>query len=89
MKEAVRKVIDTLTQEDFHGAFQKLLERYNKCIATGGDYFEGDKSFMCELSIKVPLRKKSGNLSYAPRMRSVIFVLNRPAVKRCEYNKKM
>ena len=36
------KVIDTLTQEDFHGAFQKLLERYNKCIAAGGDYFEGD-----------------------------------------------
>ena len=38
MKEAVRKVIDTLTHEAFH----KLLERYNKCIATGGDYFEGD-----------------------------------------------
>ena len=30
MKEAVMKVIDMLTQEDFHGAFQKLLERYNK-----------------------------------------------------------
>ena len=42
MKEAVMKVIDTLTQEDFHGAFQKLLERYNKCIEAGGDYFEGD-----------------------------------------------
>ena len=42
MKEAVSKVIDTLTQEDFHGAFQKLLERYNKCIAAGGSYFEGD-----------------------------------------------
>ena len=27
MKEAVTKVIDLLTQEDFHGAFQKLLER--------------------------------------------------------------
>ena len=27
MKEAVTKVIDTLTQEDFHRAFQKLLER--------------------------------------------------------------
>ena len=40
MKEAVMKVIDMLTQEDFHGAFQKLLERY-KCIAGGGDYFEG------------------------------------------------
>ena len=35
MKGAVTKVIDTLTQEDFPGAFQKLLERYNKCIAAG------------------------------------------------------
>ena len=42
MKEAVTRVIDTLIQEDFHGAFEKLLERYNKCIAAGGDYFEGD-----------------------------------------------
>ena len=41
IKEAVTKVMDTLTQEDFHGAFQMLLERY-KCIAAGGDYFEGD-----------------------------------------------
>ena len=41
MKKAVTKVIDILTQEDFHGAFQKLLERYNKCIAAG-DYFEAD-----------------------------------------------
>ena len=36
MKEAKTKVIDS------HGAFQKLLERCNKCIAAGGDYFEGD-----------------------------------------------
>ena len=57
MKEAVTKVIDTLTQEDFHEAFQRLLERYNKCITTGGDYFEEDQSFMCVLSIKVPIRK--------------------------------
>ena len=42
MKEAVTKAIDTLTQEDFHGAFQKLLELYKKCIAAGGDYFKGD-----------------------------------------------
>ena len=41
MKDTVTKVIDMLTQEDFHVAFQKLLERY-KCIAAGGDYFEGD-----------------------------------------------
>ena len=37
MKEAVTKVIDTLTQEDFYGAFQKLLERYNKYFAAKGD----------------------------------------------------
>ena len=42
MKEAVTKVIDTFTQDVFYGAFQKLLERYSKCIAAGGDYFEGD-----------------------------------------------
>ena len=42
MKEAVTKVIDTLTQDDFDGAFQNLLERYNKGIAAEGDYLEGD-----------------------------------------------
>ena len=42
MKEAVSKFIDTFTHEDFHVAFQKSLERYNKCIAARGDYFEGD-----------------------------------------------
>ena len=35
MKEAMTKNIDTLTQEDFHGAFQRLLERHNKFIAAG------------------------------------------------------
>ena len=38
MKEAVTKVIDTFTQKDFHGAFQKLF----KSIAARGDYFKGD-----------------------------------------------
>ena len=42
MKEAVTKVIDTLTQKDFRGTFQKVLERYNKSVVAGGDYFEGD-----------------------------------------------
>ena len=42
MKEAVTKVIDMLSQEDFHVAFQILLERYSKYIAAGWDYFEGD-----------------------------------------------
>ena len=41
MKEGVTKVIVTLTQEDLHRTFQKLLEQY-KCIAARWDYFEGD-----------------------------------------------
>ena len=42
MEEAVTKVINTFTQENFHGAFENLLERYNMCIAAGGDFFKGD-----------------------------------------------
>ena len=41
VKEAVTKAIDSLIQNDFPVAFQKLLERY-KCIAAGEDYFERD-----------------------------------------------
>ena len=59
---------------DFHGAFQKLLERYNKCIA--GDNFEGDESFMYVLSIKVPIGKKSGNLFNDPRIYLIHISLN-------------
>ena len=44
MKEAVTKVIDTLTKGDFHGALKKLLERYTKFIAPG-DYFERKLEF--------------------------------------------
>ena len=32
----------TRSHVDFYGAFRKLLERYNKSIAAGGDYLEGD-----------------------------------------------
>ena len=45
MEEAMTKVIETLTQEDFHGSFQKLLEWYNKSIAARGVYFEGELDF--------------------------------------------
>ena len=74
LKDAVTKVIVTLTQEYFHEAFQMLLERYSTCIAAGGDYFEGDKSFMCVLSIKVPIRKKSGNLLNQPCKFSLFYL---------------
>ena len=50
MKEAVTKVIYTLTQEDFHGASQKLLERYNKCIAAGGITSKGIEFQVCTIN---------------------------------------
>ena len=56
------------------GPFDKLLERYNRCIAAGGDYLEGGESIMCVLSMKVPIQKKSGNLSYAPRIYIYIYI---------------
>ena len=42
MKEAAMKFNDMVTQEDFHVALQKLLEWYNQCIVSGGDYFKVD-----------------------------------------------
>ena len=64
------KVIDVLTQKDFHGAFEKLLEWHNKNTAAESDYFKGD---MYVLSIKESILKKSGNLSYDPRIYVFLF----------------
>ena len=74
MNESVTKFIDALTQADFHGALQKLLERYSKCITAGGDYFEGDLSFISVLSIKVPVQKKYVNLLNDPRIYIYIYI---------------
>ena len=57
------KVIDTLTQEDIHGAFQKLLEQYDECIAARGDYFEVERLSCVYYQIyKSAHTEKSGNL---------------------------
>ena len=56
MKEAVTKVIDTLTQEDFHGAFQKLLERY-KCNQRRL-LWRGLEFHVCTINKKCPYEKK-------------------------------
>ena len=66
MKEAVTKVIDTQIQEDFHGAFQKLLERTTSALQPG-EITSKETRVSCVLSIKVPIRKKSGNLFNDPR----------------------
>ena len=54
------------------------MERYNKCIAAGGDYFKVEKSVMCVLSIKVAIRKKSGNLFNDLRISVELHVMNAP-----------
>ena len=61
MKEAVTKVIDTHTQEDFYGAFQKLLERYNKCMAAEEITSKGTRVSYVYYQSKCPY-EKSGNL---------------------------
>ena len=64
MKESVAKVIDTRTQDDFHGALQNLLERYNECIAAEKITSKGT-TVSC---VSCPYEKRFGNLSYAPRL---------------------
>ena len=58
MKEAVTKEIDTLTQEDFHGSFQKMFERYSNFIVAGGDYFErGLEFYVCTINKSAHMKK--------------------------------
>ena len=57
MKEAVTKVIDMLIQEDFHGAFQKLLELYKNALQLGEITTKGTR-VSCVYYKKVPIRKK-------------------------------
>lgn len=44
--ESTRR-LKSLTFEDFQGCFEEWKRTWDKCIATQGEYFEGDK-------IKVP-----------------------------------
>ena len=66
--------IDLLTQEEFHGAFQKLLERYNKWSAAGGDSFEGDENFMILVCYRCDVKLvKLGKLRSQPEMPRVSY----------------
>ena len=56
----------SLTRSHKRASMRPLISCCKKCIAAGGNYIEGDYSFLCVLSIKVPIRKKSGNLFNNP-----------------------
>ena len=36
------KVLNTLTEKDFQEAFQSWRRRWDQCLHSGGNYFEGD-----------------------------------------------
>ena len=68
MKEAATKVIDTLTQEDFHWGHAKFVGTVQQVHCSQRRLPRRGLSFMCVLSIKVPIRKTSGNLFNDPRI---------------------
>jgi len=37
-----QRVLDTLIEKDFQGAFQKWKRQWDQCLHVGGNYFEGD-----------------------------------------------
>ena len=80
MKEAVTKVIDTFTQEDFHGDFQKLLEWYKKGISGGGDYFE--EFHVCTINKSAHTKKVWKLFFNDPRMYIYIYIYKSKVVDR-------
>ena len=57
MKESVTKDNDTLTQENFYGAFPKLLERYNKCMQPEEITLKGNRVSFVYYQEKCPYEK--------------------------------
>ena len=68
MKEAVTKVIDMLTQEVLPWGLPEVVGTVQEAHCSRRTITsKGTTNFMCVRSIKVPIRKKSGNLFNDPR----------------------
>jgi hypothetical protein len=37
-----QRMLESLTEKDFQGAFQKWRRQWDRCLHAGGNYFEGD-----------------------------------------------
>ena len=72
MKEALTKVIDTLTQEDFRGVLQKLLEQQVHC-SRRRLLRRGLEFHVCTIN-KSDYTKKSGDLFNDPRIYIYIYI---------------
>ena len=67
IKEAVMKVIDTLTQEDIHGAPPEVVGMVQEVHCSRRRLLRRGLEFHpCTINKSAPYEKKSGNLSYAP-----------------------
>ena len=55
----------------------EMLERWNKCIAAGGDNFKGDKSFMCVL-----INKNAHTKSMETYLMIHVNIVSKPAKRR-------
>ena len=42
IEAATTAQLKTLTKENFHDCFRKWQERWDKCVRSEGEYFEGD-----------------------------------------------
>ena len=72
MKEAVTKVIDTLTKEDFHWGLSEVVGTVQKKALQPDEITSKGLEFhVCTIN-KNAHTKKSGNLSYAPRIYSCL-----------------
>jgi hypothetical protein len=40
----MQAVLDSIKENDSHGAFEAWKKRWDRCIPSQGDYFEGDGS---------------------------------------------
>ena len=66
MKEAMTKVIDTLTQEDFHGGLLEVVGTVQQVHCDRRRLLRrGLEFYVCTINKSAPT-KKFGNLSYAP-----------------------
>ena len=74
MKEAVTKVIDTLTQEDSMGPSRGCWNGTSSALQPEEITSKGTRVSQCVLSIKVPIRKNSGNLFNDPRIYIYIYI---------------
>jgi hypothetical protein len=42
IQQESQAVLDSIKENDFHGAFEAWEKRWDPCVRSQGDYFEGD-----------------------------------------------